>query len=881
MKKIYLLTTCIFCILSVFAQVSEEEFNALKALYNATGGDNWTNRTGWENINTTATKDDVTTAWAGISIIKDGHIEKIYFYENNLSGQLPKEIGNLVWLKNLDIEKNNLTGTLPAEFGNLTKLENITLYKTNISGPLPASMINLVNLKYLYLSGNPLNCNFPAEIIEKWPNIEIINLDNCGLSGNLNIDFNQIPNLKTFRIDKNKLSGEIPASISNLKLLYSLNVRENTFTGNLPTLDSCTNINDLDFSKNNFTGAVPITYNNFSRSNIGFRVFDNALSDTLPVTFIVNKVQYPVILNNYFTFEGLEPVAAKITSGYESNFRTNKLFPLSSNQLSVNKGETFSLNATSLSVYNLGGNNNRYKWFRNDVEVYSGNSPVYQVAAAGSADAGVYRFEVTNTVVAGITLKSDNITVTIAGANEAPTDILLSANNVNENFNGTVATLTATDPDAGDTHNYNLASGDGANDKDNSKFSITGNQLILNNWVNFETTPSLSVLITANDGNGGIFTKAFIISVNDVNEAPVFDNSTNSVAIDENLENGATVLALQVSEPEGTPVTFSITAGNENGAFGINDGNLIVANNAQLNYDVKNQYLLTVQASDGELIAQQIITVSLNKINRLPLVENTTFTLNENAANGTQVGTITASDPEGQPLSFTIAAGNTSNAFSLTGNQILVANTAAVDFETNQVFNLTVNVSDGVSSVPVTITININNLVDETGNDILTFGVPGMVGQPVINAQTGSILVSISQTNITALSATFTLSKGAAANITSGNVYNFLNQKTITVTAENGVAKTWTVSVSYITAIRQTIKNEISVYPNPATEYVQISGVAQNSSITLFDIGGKVVKTISNYQPEERIQLNGLNPGIYLIGIETSDKPVFSKIILQ
>ena len=80
MKRIFTLCTWLLAFsLVASAQVSEQEFQALKALYNATDGDNWFNRTGWENINTTATKDDVTTAWAGVSIIKDDHIEKIYF----------------------------------------------------------------------------------------------------------------------------------------------------------------------------------------------------------------------------------------------------------------------------------------------------------------------------------------------------------------------------------------------------------------------------------------------------------------------------------------------------------------------------------------------------------------------------------------------------------------------------------------------------------------------------------------------------------------------------------------------------------------------------------------------------------------------------------
>ncbi|HPR33818.1 MAG TPA: hypothetical protein PLK12_17080, partial [Prolixibacteraceae bacterium] len=91
MKQLHVLCISMLVFsLALKAQVSEGEFQALKALYNATGGDNWTDRSGWENINTTATKDDVTTQWKGIMRIQDGHITQLNFYYNNLTGVLPE-----------------------------------------------------------------------------------------------------------------------------------------------------------------------------------------------------------------------------------------------------------------------------------------------------------------------------------------------------------------------------------------------------------------------------------------------------------------------------------------------------------------------------------------------------------------------------------------------------------------------------------------------------------------------------------------------------------------------------------------------------------------------------------------------------------------------
>lgn len=65
-----------------------------------------------------------------------------------------------------------------------------------------------------------------------------------------------------------------------------------------------------------------------------------------------------------------------------------------------------------------------------------------------------------------------------------------------------------------------------------------------------------------------------------------------------------------------------------------------------------------------------------------PVFVDQMFTIAEKSANGTVIGTISASDPDSDPLTYTILSGNESGAFAINVNtgQITVNNSTIIDF---------------------------------------------------------------------------------------------------------------------------------------------------------------------------------------------------------
>ena len=323
---------------------------------------------------------------------------------------------------------------------------------------------------------------------------------------------------------------------------------------------------------------------------------------------------------------------------------------------------------------------------------------------------------------------TDTVTVNLTNVNEAPTDLDLSATSVPENQpTGTaVGNLSTTDPDAGDTHTYGFASGVG--DTDNNRFQITNGVLETAQSFDFEAQGPFSIRVKTTDAGSLTREETYSISLTDVNDAP--DLSAATYSLDENSANGTAVGTPSATDQDNPAqnLTYSITGGNTLGAFQIDSstGAIAVADVTDLDFETNPTFNLTVRVQDDGSPAKddsETITVNLNDLNEVPVVNAATLSLPENSANGTSAGSVTSSDPDaGQTVTYAITGGNTGGAFQINPNtgEITVADVNDVDFETNHPFSLTVEGTDnGAPNLTGsnTVTVNLTN-VNENPTDI-------------------------------------------------------------------------------------------------------------------------------------------------------------------
>ena len=231
---------------------------ALVALYNATGGVNWTNNTNWLS-------NEPLSEWHRVETDKDGRVTALRLVANELSGEIPAELGNLTNLQVLSLSINTLSGEIPAELGNLTNLQVLSLSANTLSGEIPAELGNLTNLEGLDLLQNTLSGEIPAEL-GNLTNLQLLYLHRNKLSGEIPAELGNLTNLQSLYLSENELSGEIPAELGNLTNLQLLYLDSNKLSGKIPArLGNLTNLEDLFLNRNELSGPLPLTLSALSQ----------------------------------------------------------------------------------------------------------------------------------------------------------------------------------------------------------------------------------------------------------------------------------------------------------------------------------------------------------------------------------------------------------------------------------------------------------------------------------------------------------------------------------------------------------------------------------------------------------------------------------------
>lgn len=208
-----------------FDKIMAQEREALIALYKATGGDNWTDNTNW-------CTDKPFNEWYGVSSW-DGHVKGLHLAENNLTGEIPAEIGNLTALEFLDLSWNQLNGSIPEEIGNFKNLRYFSLSQNQFNSTIPESIGNLSKLQTLSIDNSKINGPIP-ESIGNMSALEYLNLGNNQLSGSIPESIGKLTSLHDLWLNDNELTGTLPASMANLNKLEYINLCRNLMSGHIP-----------------------------------------------------------------------------------------------------------------------------------------------------------------------------------------------------------------------------------------------------------------------------------------------------------------------------------------------------------------------------------------------------------------------------------------------------------------------------------------------------------------------------------------------------------------------------------------------------------------------------------------------------------------------
>ncbi|KAJ0017025.1 hypothetical protein Pint_11542 [Pistacia integerrima] len=176
---------------------------------------------------------------------------------NELTGPIPKEIGNLKELYFLAFGSNNFTGSLPHELGNLAKLENFFMDSSGIGGEIPSTFGNLRSLKKMWAYDCPLTGKIP-DFIGNWTKIESLQITDI-YNGSSSIGFiRSMKNLTNLSLRNALISGNIPSNIGELQMLKTLDLSFNNLTGQVTSaLFSIDTLTHLYLGNNSLSGSLP------------------------------------------------------------------------------------------------------------------------------------------------------------------------------------------------------------------------------------------------------------------------------------------------------------------------------------------------------------------------------------------------------------------------------------------------------------------------------------------------------------------------------------------------------------------------------------------------------------------------------------------------
>ena len=264
-----------------------EERAALVALYEATDGANWTRSANWLS-------DKPLGAWQGVTTDSAGRVTSLDLTGNQLSGEIPPELGKLSYLTDLYISDNRLSGCVPGVLRDAPNNDLAYLDLPDCDTPTPASEERAA-LVALYEATDGANWTLSANWLSDRPlgawhgvttdsagRVTSLALTGNQLSGEIPSELANLTNLTQLHLEVNELSGSIPPELGNLTNLTSLDLRFNRLSGEIPPeLGNLTRLKVLILELNQLGGAIPPELGKLARLNV-LALASNRLGGEIP-----------------------------------------------------------------------------------------------------------------------------------------------------------------------------------------------------------------------------------------------------------------------------------------------------------------------------------------------------------------------------------------------------------------------------------------------------------------------------------------------------------------------------------------------------------------------------------------------------------------------
>ena len=269
--------------------------------------------------------------------------------------------------------------------------------------------------------------------------------------------------------------------------------------------------------------------------------------------------------------------------------------------------------------------------------------------------------------------------------------------------------VAAMDDDTDDTLQYSLGGSDAAS------FDIesTSGQLRTNAALDYEDTPTYSVVVSVSDGNGGTDSINVTINVNDVNEAPEFtDDISTTRSVAENTNAGENIGSpISASDPENDTLMYSLE-GADAASFDIDSTDGQLKTKAALNYEMTEEYSVVVRASDNNLSTTIAVKIEITDVNEAPefTANSFSYTISDIASASVEdnIGDpVTAEDPDNDTLSYSVG-GTDAAFFTIVSSSGQLQVTKALIDGTESTYSIAVIANDnngGTNQISGTVTV--------------------------------------------------------------------------------------------------------------------------------------------------------------------------------